>query len=198
MGWRDAPFDRSGVQKHHRSMVALRVPILIPVASSIVMLLASGCATKDLWGDAEVFDEIETVCPLFPGDNPVSWSESWPAPYPVEANQGLTFEVWFSGNMCFSGSCSRHETSCDVVVDGSTITFDAAVRVEELKARKGEPLGSVSCTVDCQSYAAQCNVEPLPAGAYEVVDANALPGSEPLLAFSLPSEIEVCFPQPGW
>lgn len=118
-------------------------------------------------------------------DQPVGFclasGESQPGLVP-EPSDPLTLEVQV-GPSCFSSSCSRvDEASCSYTLDGNRIVVQASLVVSE---RGG------TCTADCQTYGAPCEIDGLPPGEYEVVDAGAGAGAEPLGTFNWPDDGQV-------
>lgn len=119
------------------------------------LLVAGGC-DFDGWAPVELTEPVG-FC--------LDSGESIPNLIPDPA-EPLTLSVML-GPKCFSSSCSRLvDAGCEYSVDGNRIELDGSVVIEE-RVTGG------FCTDDCRTYSAECELDGLAPGEYEVYGAGS-------------------------
>lgn len=95
------------------------------------------------------------------------------------SGEGDVRQIDIDFGLCRSSSCEvLLDSSCDVTVEGDTITITSLATIES-------PKGSATCTADCQSANADCETPPIAPGSYTVVygelsDTIEIPADEEL------------------
>lgn len=149
-------------------------PLGLWATLALTGLLVSACSEQ--W-EQDVHDNLGSTClePVLTGQ-----------PTPREEWEANALLVYFEGEQCYSSSCSRIDDEfCEATVEGNRIMVEASLAIG-VKVADGDGEIGVTCTDDCRTYFARCELPELEDGVYEVYAADAGPEDKPISTLSWP------------